>query len=386
MSETDKKIRVAVITPIPTPYRDPFWNVVAGKDDIELDVYYCAKGKADRPWSVSWKMHYNAIFQPGWNLLKWRSADASCFYNVGMLRALIRRKYSVLIIGGYNHVTMLKALLYCWLTGTHYYFVNEPFLAYPRSAWRKVIKAPLVRFVVRRAKRLLPTGTLASEYLLHYGGKKEQLVRLPNTPDVERLFKNAQEMRPRQREIRKELGIQDRKTLLFLGRMIPKKGVDTLIKAFARLDKSHDAQVIVVGSGPSEEPCRQLAQELGVADRVHFKGFVEPSEISRWHAIADIFVLPSIETWSASVLESLASCLPVITTNLVGSHIDMIIDPKVGAVVPPKDPDALAKALDEQLKLKRDWKDVADTWAPVRHDVSYDTVCQRLLDQIRADS
>ena len=185
--------------------------------------------------------------------------------------------------------------------------------------------------------------------------------------------------------MRKELGVEDRKTLLFLGRLIPKKGVDTLIRAFAQLDRSHDAQVLVVGNGPSEETCRQLANDLGVTDRVHFRGFVEPSEISRWHAIADVFVLPSIETWSASVLESLASCLPVITTNLVGSHIDMIIDPKLGAVVPPKDPEALFMALDEQLKMKRDWKDVAETWASVRHDVSYETVSQRLLDQVRAD-
>ena len=203
VSNIDKKIRVAVITPIPTPYRDPFWNVVAESEDIELDVYYCAKGKADRPWSVSWKMYYNAIFLMGWNLFRWRGDSASCFYNAGMLRALIRKKYSVVIIGGYNHFTMLKALIYCWLTGTHYYFVNEPFLAYPRSPGKKVLKAPFVRFIVRRAKRLLPTGTLASEYLLHYGGRKEQLIRLPNTPDVELLYRDAQELRPRQKGVAK---------------------------------------------------------------------------------------------------------------------------------------------------------------------------------------
>ncbi len=75
----DSAIRVAVVTPIPTPYRDPFFNVVAAKPDVSLDVFYCSAGKADRPWDGQWRRDYHAEVLPGRNLLWFRGADASCY-------------------------------------------------------------------------------------------------------------------------------------------------------------------------------------------------------------------------------------------------------------------------------------------------------------------
>src|SRR5262245_43542651 len=72
----DGKLRIAVVTPIPTPYRDPFWNILARMPGIDLTVYYCSQGKADRPWDVDWQHRYRAQVLPGQNLMAWRGPDA----------------------------------------------------------------------------------------------------------------------------------------------------------------------------------------------------------------------------------------------------------------------------------------------------------------------
>src|SRR5688500_12112523 len=102
-------MRLAVVTSIPTPYRDPLWNAVASRPSVMLDVYYCAAGKADRPWDVSWEQAFRAEVLPGWNLARWAGVDASCYMNPAIERRLRSGRYDAVILGGYNHVTMLWA-------------------------------------------------------------------------------------------------------------------------------------------------------------------------------------------------------------------------------------------------------------------------------------
>src|SRR5262245_43090899 len=73
-----RPLRVLVITPIPTPYRDPFWTQFSRRPEIELEVLYCSAGKSDRPWQATWETGFQQHFPRSYNLAKRFGEGASC--------------------------------------------------------------------------------------------------------------------------------------------------------------------------------------------------------------------------------------------------------------------------------------------------------------------
>jgi glycosyltransferase involved in cell wall biosynthesis len=95
-------------------------------------------------------------------------------------------------------------------------------------------------------------------------------------------------------------------------------------------------------------------------------------------------VLPSVgETWSVAVLESLASSLPVVTTDTVGPAADAINDPAVGSIVPTGDVDALAEAIGKRLAAGTNRSLVRARWSPMRERFSYEAIGRDLLSAVR---
>jgi glycosyltransferase involved in cell wall biosynthesis len=131
--------------------------------------------------------------------------------------------------------------------------------------------------------------------------------------------------------------------IVFLGRLAPKKRVSDLIRAFERIAAEYpDAELVVVGEGPLGEELRTLAAELGVADRVTFTGRVEESEIPRYYASAELFVLPSVwEGHPLTLLEAWAAGRPVIASDVEGIA-EFVDHRETGYLVEPRAPEGLA--------------------------------------------
>lgn len=133
--------------------------------------------------------------------------------------------------------------------------------------------------------------------------------------------------------------------LLFLGHLSARKGVPELLRALASpLLASRPWRATFAGGGPIDE-FRQLADNLGISERVHFPGWVDEANVKSLFAKADILVLPShAEGLAMAVLEGLSYGLVVITTP-VGAHTEVIEPGVSGLLVPPGDVDALAEVL-----------------------------------------
>ena len=142
---------------------------------MELDVYYCAPKKADRPWELTWEFHYNAIHLPSINLAKQFGAASSCYWNRGVIKRFREGQYDAFVVCGYNHLTMLATFAYAQRANIPYFLSSEAYLKQRRKKWRVWIKDKLVRWIVTHAAGNMPTGTLASEYLIHYGADPEKL-------------------------------------------------------------------------------------------------------------------------------------------------------------------------------------------------------------------
>lgn len=104
-----------------------------------------------------------------------------------------------------------------------------------------------------------------------------------------------------------------------VARMISRKRIDLLIRAMAEL-RDVDVSLGLVGTGNQESDLKALAEEIGVADRVEYKGLVDHSDMPSFYRSGDLFVLPSInEGMSNTVLEAMASGLPILMNNTGGA-------------------------------------------------------------------
>jgi D-inositol-3-phosphate glycosyltransferase len=136
--------------------------------------------------------------------------------------------------------------------------------------------------------------------------------------------------------------------ILTVAGLIPRKGVDTVIEALARLP-SDDATLVVCGDGYYRDQLVALSQELGVGDRVRFCGRVSRDEIAGYFAACDVFVLASrLEAAGNVVLEAMASGRPVVTTDS-GGPTEFVREGRTGYVVRPGDAVALADRLQRLL-------------------------------------
>jgi glycogen synthase len=169
-----------------------------------------------------------------------------------------------------------------------------------------------------------------------------------------------------------------RPRVLFVGRLAAQKGVSTLLEAVPLLRSR--AAVVLIGDGPRRPALERQAGRLG-PDRVRFQGFVPHADVPAWLAAADVLVLPSIyEELGSVLLEAMAVGLPVVA-SAVGGIPDAL--GTAGRLVPPRDPAALAAAVDELLD---DSALAAQLGAAARRRAtafSWDTLAGRVLDVYR---
>jgi glycosyltransferase involved in cell wall biosynthesis len=136
--------------------------------------------------------------------------------------------------------------------------------------------------------------------------------------------------------------------VLFVGRLVYYKGVEYLIRAI----KDVDAHLIIAGDGPLRSSLEKLANTLGVTERVSFKGNVTDQELGALYRMASVFVLPSVESAEAFGLvqvEAMLHGVPVVNTWLPTGVPSVSLDGKTGFTVLPRDPSALAVAINRIL-------------------------------------
>ena len=374
----DSSLRIAVVTAIPTPYRDPFWNVVNELPGIDLEVFFCARQKGDRPWDISWPQKFTAHYPKSVNLARKLGPAASVYWNPEIRKILPETQCDGIIIGGYNHPTMLWAIYYARRKKIPYFLASESYLDQKRSGWKQILKHRLVKSIVTNAKGCFPTGKLASEYLIHYGANADRLCLLPNIPDVDQFYRHAQELAKDRPGIRKRLGMTKR-SIIFVGRFIDMKGGHFLIRAFKKIAERNSVELVMLGDGPKRKEWETLVADENLSDVVRFPGFQAPEALPEWFAAADIMCLPSTnETWSVVVLEALSSGLPVVITNRVGCYANAITDERVGQVVEAGNVSSLVEGIERQLAMAVSREEMFVAWADARSSFSYQNVAERL--------
>jgi glycosyltransferase involved in cell wall biosynthesis len=187
----------------------------------------------------------------------------------------------------------------------------------------------LANWMLRRADHMHCISEFTRSMLLDAGYEPHQVCMIPNAVDLQRFVPTLPSRVP--------------PTVVFVGRLVPVKGLPILLAAWQKVIACMPARLVIAGDGQQRGELEGLAQTLGIREHVEFMGNV--SDVPSALAGASIYVQPSHqEGMPNSVLEAMACGLPVVATRVSG-NVDLVADGESGLLVPVADSDALAGAL-----------------------------------------
>jgi glycosyltransferase involved in cell wall biosynthesis len=209
-----------------------------------------------------------------------------------------------------------------------------------RPSWRyRLFYRPFLRFALSRAARIVVSSPTLGESAPALQDFQSKCTVIPFGIDTRAEETDA--VMSRAHEIRRET---NRPIVLFVGRLVPYKGVDVLLEALSGLD----AACLIVGDGPMRPHLESQARALGIENRVKFVGSVPDEELAALYRACDVFALPSVtrqEAFGVVQLEAMAAGKPVVSTDL-GTGVGWVNrHAETGYVVPPRDPVALREAM-----------------------------------------
>ena len=350
----------------PIQYFAPLYRRLSEEGSFELEVWYCSahglKGEVDREFgtSVKWDIPvlegYKARFlknyspKPGiygfWGLM-----------NLGLIPMLFAKEKGMLVVHGWGYFSNLLALLAGRLTGHQVCLRGETPACHEahRTGWKKWLRTFFVRNVLGGlSHKILFIGEENRNFYLRYGISEDKLVFTPYAVDNDRFQQQAAELRPQSTELKKHLHLpEDKVIILFSGKYIQKKRPLDLLAAFARCRKRKDAHLVFMGEGELRSEMEAFISHEGLQN-VTLTGFVNQSEVAKYYATADVFVMCSGlgETWGLSTNETMNFALPVILSDLTGSHADLVAEGESGFVFKTGDVEALAEKLDKLISLR----------------------------------
>lgn len=340
MSE-NVKIKVALIHNIVSPYRIPVFEGLANHALIDLTVFYCAKTHNNREWKIIHSDKYRYKFLSG---IKIEFFEIVYHINFDIIPIILKKKFDVVIIGGSSDFTTQIAFLLTKLVKTPIVLWSEG-IDNPKGRIGKIV-SPIFNYITKHSDAIIVPGSKSKEYYLSVGATKNNIFIAPNIVENDYFIKQSTNFKEEKERIRKEMKIDGKKVIIFVGQLIKRKGVDNLIHAVNKLNKTiPDIILFIVGNGPLRSELQEICK-ISKNHNVYFTGWIDEKEKVKYYSIADIFVLPTLfDVWGLVINEAMCCGLPVITTTTAGCSYDMIFNGENGFIVKPDDVNELAEAI-----------------------------------------
>lgn len=359
-----RQYKIAFLVSHPIQYFSPLFREMAKHSQIDITVYYCSdesiRGMKDIGFGAEVKWDIPLLEGYKYKLLRNFSPRPTIFkppfglMNLGIVREIIKNKYDVIIIHGWNYVTHWITYLTAILSKTPIFVradapLNQELL---KQRWKILIKKILLVPLFKRSMGLLAFGTENKEFYGFYGVTDNKIFFVPWSVENERFIRSYEYLIGNKEKLKKEMGIPfDKVVILFSGKLIDKKRPMDLLMAYERVNSENKA-LVYVGDGHLRRKLEEYVKEKRLED-VYFLGFKNQTELPKYYVIADIFVLPSTigETWGLVVNEAMCFHLPVVVSDMVGCGRDLVKHGENGFIYPVGDIGKLSNCL---LELSQD--------------------------------
>ena len=326
-------MKILFFTNIPSPYRVDFFNELSTMCD--LFVLFEAKVDLECPRNFAPKEQIQ---------FKHHFLSESKSYNNLILSGLwfvLTSKYDRLILHTWYTRTQICLIVILRLLNKKYWIETDGnFMDSNESFLKKRFK----RWLLCGAEGIFSPSKQSDDYFISYRIDKEKIHRYTFTSirDNDVLTKPIDPFE--KIEIRNKIGIEKgKKMVLAVGRFIPRKGFDVLIKACTA-----DRNTVFVGGEPTQEYLH-LIKELKLEEYVLFIKHCSKIELSDYYKAADLFVLPTrYDIWGLVINEAMSYGLPVITTEWCGAGLE-VLDNQDITIVPSDDVESLKISISKLL-------------------------------------
>ena len=339
-------VRLAVLAACPAHYHTPLYRRAASDPRLDFTVLFASY--ADIGYARPVDLDQNVLDGYHSQFLRRASNDqdfsnAWALRDPDIVRVLVKGRYEVLWLHGYNYAVHVLAAATMRFRGLPIMFREDQTLLHPRGVIKAAAKEIALRALFTGSYGLY-VGSESKRWFEHYGVPRDRLFAVPYGLDNERLRRAHAELDPRRSELRRSFGLsQDQPLFLTVSRLIQKKQPLAVLEAFRRARQRVPCSLLIVGSGELEGVIREEIARKDIPD-VALAGFLPQSEVPRAFACADTFVLFSRynETWGMVVGEAMNFGLPVLVSDKVGSGTDLVEDGRNGYVIAMEDVESLS--------------------------------------------
>lgn len=327
-------MRCVVVPPVPVPYREPLFALLAQRGRIGLEVVYMSGtqlGWDQRPdWFPALHAYRSRMLAARQRA---RPGRTPVLLPRGLGAALTELDPDCVVSWEYGPAT-LRALAWCGRRGRPLMIFSELTPAAERAL--SPLQRRVHRLLAPRAAGFVTASSAARERLVRMGVPEELIEVSLQSADVE-AFRAAAERRPVH---------AGPPRILCVGRLVPDKNQSLLIRAFAAAGAP--GELLLCGTGPLEGSLREEAARLGAP--VRFLGYVPPAELPELYARADgLALVSSYEPFGVAAREAAAAGLPIICSTAAGAAGDVAVEGENALLVEPEDEPGLTRALGRLL-------------------------------------
>lgn len=390
------KKKILYILSHPIQYQSPLLKNLAEQKEIDLKVFYLTAHTSvgiDKQfgekidWDTPLLDGYNYEFIKNYSPKPAVSGSFFGLMNFSIIRKIRKENPDIVIIHGWAYFTnwlifilsfLFKAKL--WLRAEsplNQELKKNPFVLFFKKLVLKI-------FLFKIIKKFLYLGSQNKEFYKYHGVKDEKLVFAPYSVDNSRFLQEYKRLAPEKLNLKKELNIPERHTvLLSVGKYITKKRPFDILEAFF-LQKNENLTLVLLGEGNLRHRLEKKIKEQNIKN-VHLTGFINQSVISKYYTIADVFILASTigETWGLVVNEAMNFGLPVIVSDMPGSAYDLIEHEKNGFVYKTGNIEKLSKYINFAV-TNSEFRKTAKTISLNKvKSFSYDIMVKNIINQIK---
>jgi glycosyltransferase involved in cell wall biosynthesis len=333
-------MRIVHVTNIPAPYRIPLFNAVHGQCAVkgwDFQVIFAAAGYPGRLWTAP----LGDIRFPYTFLSKRPATSRLPFLYRGLSGELSKREPDLVSVAGFS-VATIRLWLYRRVGGVPYVIHSGTSIRQTES--ESPIRRMVRRELARRASGAIAYGSDSAEYLVHTGIPPSRLSVAINTADLEFFVANCP--RPEWTSADPEPPI-----LTFVGYLNARKNARRVLEvALALKDSGRAFKLDMIGDGPERVSLMEVAQNMGLSDRVSFPGFLEGIDLAHALNRSAVFLFQTdFDIWGLVLNEAMAAGLPVLASTHAGATRDLVEHGVNGYEVDYSQPSQVAQLLDELL-------------------------------------
>ena len=324
-----KKVKMVFVTQNTAPFRMQWLDELAGF--IDITVYHL--GEYDSTMNskyISYVPRNIKIKE------EFRSIGKHRFFKP---KKIIAEKADIILLDGYGFIGQIAMIAYLRLRNIAFYMsLDGGFIPTKESSFKKAIK----RFCLNGANGFFSTAEMTDNFIKHYLKKPKPIYRhffsSLYSSDICRVDK------ARKAKYKQKLGLENKFTVISVGRFIPVKGFDILLKAAA---KAEDGICFVFVGGKPTEEYNRLVSDIN-PESTRFVDFLNKESLKEYYCAADVFAIPSRgDVWGLVVGEAMAYGLPILSSCNCIAAVSMVKNGENGFIRIDEDPESYLSKIAE---------------------------------------